>query len=180
VIEPRMAEHAPGDEWKDETYDDDRTQRRDPVRPVLVAVDFSAVARHALAWALDHAAHVAAEVHTIHVIERRLRAGDLSSDPAAIKAELTQVHAEAAAELAKLVEPDARAKIPQLHEHVAFGSPAEEIVGLANDLDAALIVIGSHGRGAIERVLLGSTAERVVRAARCPVLVVKTDAPARA
>jgi nucleotide-binding universal stress UspA family protein len=170
-----MAQHAPGDEWKDETFDDDRSQRRDPVRPILVAVDFSAVARHALAWALDHAQHLGAEVHTIHVIERRFHAGDLSAEPTAIKAELSQIHAEAAAELAKLVDADARAKVPHLHEHVAFGSPADEIVGIAHDLDAGMIVIGSHGRGAIERVLLGSTAERVVRAARCPVLVVKTE-----
>jgi nucleotide-binding universal stress UspA family protein len=168
-----MAEHGPGDEWKDETFDDTHTARRDRVKPVLVALDFSAVSRHALAWAIEHAHRTAAELHTVHVVERRFHRGDLSADPSALGAELARVHAEAAAELAREVDADQRVKLAPLHEHVALGAPADEIVAVAAEIDAALIVVGSHGRGAIERVLLGSTAERVVRAARCPVVVVK-------
>ena len=53
------------------------------------------------------------------------------------------------------------------------GYPLEEIVLMANHYDVDLIVIGSHGRSRMTRLLLGSTAERVVEHARCPVLVVK-------
>jgi nucleotide-binding universal stress UspA family protein len=53
------------------------------------------------------------------------------------------------------------------------GVPYQEIVALATDERADLIVIGTHGRGGINRVLLGSVADRVVRLAPCPVLTVR-------
>jgi nucleotide-binding universal stress UspA family protein len=53
------------------------------------------------------------------------------------------------------------------------GAPYQEIVALATDERADLIVIGTHGRGGINRVLLGSVADRVVRLAPCPVLTVR-------
>jgi nucleotide-binding universal stress UspA family protein len=60
------------------------------------------------------------------------------------------------------------------------GVPYQEIVGLARDERADLIVIGTHGRGGMNRVLLGSVADRVVRLAPCPVLTVRRPpAPAR-
>ena len=60
------------------------------------------------------------------------------------------------------------------------GVPHQEIVGLARDERADLIVIGTHGRGGMDRVLLGSVADRVVRLAPCPVLTVRQPpAPAR-
>jgi nucleotide-binding universal stress UspA family protein len=53
------------------------------------------------------------------------------------------------------------------------GGPAAEIVGLAIDERADLVVIGTHGRGGFGRALLGSVADRVVRIAPCPVLTVR-------
>jgi universal stress protein A len=164
-----MAEH---DEWKDDTV------RREPVRPMLVALDFSAVSRAALAWALDYVATHACEIHTLHVVDRRLHRGDLSADPSALKNELAEVHAEAAAELKRAVDEDVRRAI-LLHEHLAVGSAADEILALADKLGAGMIVVGSHGKGPIERMLLGSTAERVARAAKCTVIVVRAPSTGR-
>jgi nucleotide-binding universal stress UspA family protein len=158
------------DEWKDDTV------RRDPARPVLVAVDFSAVSRHALAWAIEHAQRYMCALHTIHVVDRRLHRGDLAADPSALKNSLAQVHAEAAAELKRAVDDDQRKQV-LLHEHVAIGSAGDEIVAVAGDIGAGLIVVGSHGKGPLERLLLGSTAERVVRNARCTVVVVREPQP---
>jgi len=56
---------------------------------------------------------------------------------------------------------------------VAHGEPAAEIVRVARERGAGLIVISSHGRTGLGRILFGSTAESVVRHAHCPVLVVK-------
>lgn len=165
-----MAEH---DEWKDDTV------RREPIRPILVALDFSAVSRQALAWALDYAMKSACEVHTVHVVDRRLHRGDLAADPAALRNELAQIHAEAAAELKRQVDDEQRKQV-LLHEHIAIGGPADEILAVAADLGAGMIVVGSHGKGAVERLLVGSTAEKVVRGARCTVVVVRAGAPARA
>ena len=57
--------------------------------------------------------------------------------------------------------------------HARIGSPAEQILALASEVSADSIVIGSHGRQGMQRLLLGSVSERVVREARCPVIVVR-------
>ena len=62
---------------------------------------------------------------------------------------------------------------PAVHEQVRSGSPANEIVKAATDLDAGLVVVASGSRGLSETVLLGSTAQRVQHSAPCPVLVVR-------
>lgn len=75
------------------------------------------------------------------------------------------------AQLKGITLKDANMKIR--HELVR-GDPATEIVRLANDNKADLIVMGSHGRSGLSRLLLGSVAEKVLRTAPCPVLTVKT------
>jgi nucleotide-binding universal stress UspA family protein len=57
--------------------------------------------------------------------------------------------------------------------HLAMGEPAREIVHLADDLGAGLIVVGSRGRGGMRRALMGSVSDAVVRHAHCPVMVVR-------
>ncbi len=64
--------------------------------------------------------------------------------------------------------------LDSIYAHVRIGNADEHIVQLANDLGATMIIIGSHGRRGLRRLLVGSIAERVVRLALCPVLVVKT------
>ena len=61
----------------------------------------------------------------------------------------------------------------KVEPYLRVGYPFDEIVQMANHFDVDLIIIGSHGRSGISRLLVGSTAERVVAHARCPVLVVK-------
>jgi nucleotide-binding universal stress UspA family protein len=59
--------------------------------------------------------------------------------------------------------------------HLRMGDVAEEIVNLAKDLEADLIVMGSRGRGGVRRVIEGSISDLVVRRAHCPVMVVRVD-----
>jgi nucleotide-binding universal stress UspA family protein len=66
-------------------------------------------------------------------------------------------------------------KYPGMQFSALFGDPGTEIARLARDRKAGLIVISSHGRSGIPRMLLGSVAERVVRLASCPVLVLRSD-----
>ena len=85
-----------------------------------------------------------------------------------------------------MAERDAKALLARIAGHlgsrrpapefVPVGDAAAEIVKTATDWPADLIVIGSHGRGRIERALLGSVADAVLRDARCPVLVVRRGA----
>ena len=67
------------------------------------------------------------------------------------------------------------ANIGDVKVDVLVGSPADEIVGLANEIETDLIVIPSHGYTGIKKMLLGSVAQGVVRHAKCPVLVLKDD-----
>ncbi len=62
---------------------------------------------------------------------------------------------------------------PKVHERLHSGSPANEIVKAAKELDAGLVVVASGSRGLSDTVLLGSTAQRVQHSAPCPVLVVR-------
>jgi nucleotide-binding universal stress UspA family protein len=67
-------------------------------------------------------------------------------------------------------------KVPITHR-LELGDPASEILRVAEEIKCDLIVLGSHGRGAIARLLMGNVAEHVVRRATCPVLVVKSPIP---
>ena len=166
------------DDWRDVTQADSERDGTDPGAAaatgpvVVVAIDFSAPARAALAWALDYAQHVPCTLHTVHVVERRFHLSDLKADPAALRAELGDAERLAAAELRTLGD-DARARIGTVHEHIVFGRPADELVRSARDLGASLLVIGSHGRDAVGSLLVDSVAERIVRNEDCPVVVVK-------
>jgi nucleotide-binding universal stress UspA family protein len=78
-------------------------------------------------------------------------------------------------QLAKTAPPDPAISVSR---RFIVGSPAEEIVRCANDLKADMIVMGTHGRTGVVRILLGSVAEAILRHATCPVLTVKSPAPA--
>jgi nucleotide-binding universal stress UspA family protein len=68
---------------------------------------------------------------------------------------------------------------PKVHQKVRSGSPANEIIKAAQQLGAGLVVVASGGRGVSDRVLVGSTAQRVQHYAPCPVLVVRPTPRAR-
>jgi nucleotide-binding universal stress UspA family protein len=151
----------------------DVVEEGSPPRVVLVAVDFSVLSRKALAWALDYARCVPCHLHTVHVVERRWKLSDLRADLDTLRAELVDVHDAAVAELTPLVGDEERGRVGSLHEHVSLGEPAAEIVALAGELGADLIVVGHHGGDALSRLLTGSVAAKVVREAACPVVVFK-------
>ena len=162
------------DEFKDDpTHGDATNPGLARGRVVLVAVDFSATSRHALAWAFDYALHTDATIHTLHVVDRRWSLADLSADPASVQRDVAATEAAAGAELRALTD-EARARLGALHEHVVVGKPATEILRLARELAVDLIVVGSHGVDPVAQLLVGSVAERVVRGATCPVTVVRS------
>ena len=66
-------------------------------------------------------------------------------------------------------------EMPELRFEIRFGNPGREICKYAKEIDCGLIVMPSHGRSGVVRFLLGSVAERVVRCASCPVLIVRNE-----
>ncbi len=137
---------------------------------ILVPLDFSETAHKALAYAVALAADMKAKIILMHVIEPVY----VSADPG-----LTCLPQQTAPEEkadGKQMREIAAKYIPEgLFDKavVRVGAPYHEITTAAKRLKAGLIVIGTHGRTGLSHVLMGSTAERVVRHASCPVLTVR-------
>ena len=138
-------------------------------RKILVAVDESAFAARAADVGFELARSLGAEVAFIHVIDPSLVSAPESGIPAG---EIIALAEQDGRRLLAAFSRRASAQPPPL-EFIHVGKPATEIVKAAKDWPADLIVIGSHGRGGVERLLLGSVAEAVMRHAACPVLVVR-------
>lgn len=131
---------------------------------VVVAYDFSPSSEQALARAVEVAAR--APQHVLHIVAalEPHRGGYEAAD--AIQKSITE-------NVAKAFAGRETASEVQFFVHARIGKPANEILDLASEVGADLIFIGSHGKTGVERLLLGSVSERVVREAKCPVLVAR-------
>jgi nucleotide-binding universal stress UspA family protein len=136
---------------------------------ILVPTDFSEASQPALRYAAAFAKPCGAEVTLIHVVEPPLYP---EFGYAHVPAQEAKAKRDANEKLDVSRRELAQAGI-QAGSVVRSGSAFREIAGQAAEGGADLIVVGTHGRGAIAHALLGSTAERVVRHASCPVLVVR-------
>ncbi|MEE8059783.1 MAG: universal stress protein [Pseudomonadales bacterium] len=135
---------------------------------VLLAIDLSDEAEHVASKALSLAKSNNATLHIIHVIEPLSFAygGDIPMDFSGIQDEI-QKQAQI-----QLADFSTRHGIPEAQQHIAIGRPEKEIHSMAEELDADLIVVGSHGRHGLA-LLLGSTANGVLHRATCDVLAVR-------
>ena len=140
-------------------------------KKVLFPSDFSTKGREALEFATRLARDSGAMLLIAHVEELPVVYGDGAfyygvpePDQGAVEAMLHEI---------KPLDPS----VPYEHRLVK-GPPADAIVDLAKDEEVELIVMSSHGRTGLGRLLLGSVAEVVMRRAECPVLIVKPHAPA--
>ena len=139
------------------------------IRNILVPVDFSDNSSQAMKYAGGLARHFDARLTLVHVIEPAPFISDLRNVPTALSDE--EVEARAHHELELLIEEHAESSI-EMKEVVRQGKAYDQIAKAAKQLKADLIVISTHGYTGLKHTLLGSTAERVVRHAACPVLVV--------
>jgi len=140
---------------------------------VLLATDFSETAR----IALDHAAMLASDhgatLHLLHVVEEfsYWESFDLKHFPS--DAVLGEIEENTRIALQDLVEEEGVGEEVATESLVRRGKPFVEIVRVARDVDADVIVVGSHGQSGLAETLFGSTAEKVVRKASCCVFVVR-------
>ena len=144
------------------------------VRRILLPTDFSGCANYALPYAAAIARAVDATVICVNVVEPIVPAvgytGMAEAMPIAEMSE--QMEDSAERELPDVMRCDELRGL-KVEEVIGHGDAAAEIVRLADEQEVDLIVISSHGRTGLGRIIFGSTAEAVVRHARCPVLVVK-------
>lgn len=141
-------------------------------RTILVATDFSESSQEAFDVALGIARDTGADIHALYVVPDPLNLPWVVEGAGMDFIELRRTWmADARRELTQLLT--ARAVDPaKVKATVALGTPAVEIVRHAAHWKADLIVVGSHGRGTMGRLLLGSVAQKVLHEAGCPVMVV--------
>jgi nucleotide-binding universal stress UspA family protein len=153
----------------------DRTPHEPPeLRRVLCATDLSPASREALRSAVSLARLSGARLTVLNVVDwpqQEVPGPDFFDVPAYRR----HLEADAARQLGEEVSGEA-AQCRGVREVVAAGTPWREVLRVAADDDAELIVIGVHGRNALDRLLFGSTAQHVVRQASCPVLTVRPRA----
>jgi nucleotide-binding universal stress UspA family protein len=138
-------------------------------RKVLIAIDSEPVAAHAADVGVELAGSLGAQVALIHAIDATPAVGaDTGISPGELAAEAEQEGKRLLAGFRQRLSLE-----PSALEFVATGGAADEIVKAAKEWSADLIVIGSHGRGGVQRALLGSVADGVMRHAPCPVLVIR-------
>lgn len=139
---------------------------------VLVPTDFSAPSATALAYAMALARRFGAALHVLHTVEEPLAQGWNGFGLPVLPELRSEVLAEAQRQL--------EAAVPRLERDrqatelvTCVGDPCREILRFAKERAVDLIVMGTHGRGGMAHLLLGSVAEKVVREAPCPVLTVR-------
>jgi universal stress protein A len=145
-------------------------------RLFLVPIDFSEHSKKTIEYATQLAILTGASLRLLHVFQ-------IPDYPAAfyhglyLEHEAVKIHVETAKREAtaqlSLIADQMHAKGLEAEAILRPGNPYEEIVNVAKEVGVDLIVIGSHGFAGLGRLLLGSTADRVLQYAPCPVLVVK-------
>lgn len=143
------------------------------VKSILMPTDFSDTSEEAVEYARLLADKFGATLHLLHVVQ------DPYTQPWGAEAYgvslpnlLQEMEQNARARLETVLSEAERTKF-NVQMEVKVGSPFVEIIRYATDKEIDLIVMGTHGRGAVAHMFLGSVAEKVVRKAACPVLTVR-------
>ncbi|MCP3979522.1 MAG: universal stress protein [bacterium] len=142
------------------------------LRTILLTTDFSETSRKAVPAAKMLAKQFGAKVLLGYVEEDRLPPMVVEYMSVGIEDLLERQQMRAAQRLQEFAKENFEADI-EIEQRAVMGTPHVEIVRLAREADVDMIVMATHGRGFISHAVMGSTTERVMRHAPCPVLVVQ-------
>jgi len=142
------------------------------IKSILFPTDFSEGSSQALKYAVDMAKRYGAKLHVIHVIYDIVKASGWYVPHVSMDQMYKDISEGAKKELERFGLEELGG-IKDIERSVVTGVPHEEIVNFANKKKIDLIIIATHGRKGIDRLLFGSTAAQVVRFAPCPVLTVR-------
>ncbi|HUU69651.1 MAG TPA: universal stress protein [Planctomycetota bacterium] len=142
------------------------------LKKILVPTDFSDYSMHALQYGLSFCREFTAELILLHVIEDPFYPSNGATFGFNIEEFFRQMEEESSKRMLEMVPPEIEKEMPV--ERIAIrGTPFLEIIRLAKERAADMIVLSTHGRSGLAHVLMGSVTEKVVRKAPCPVLVVR-------
>lgn len=142
------------------------------INKILVPIDFSDYSKSALRYAVNFSKLFNAEIILIYVVEPVIYPPDFSMGQIAIPAVTTEFDERARDELNKLAKNEIPSAV-KVSTLIKSGKPFIEIIDAAAEEDVDLIIIATHGHSGVEQILFGSTAEKVVRKAPCPVLTLR-------
>ncbi|GAB2985008.1 universal stress protein [Mucilaginibacter puniceus] len=148
------------------------------IKKILIGIDNSSFAEHAAKYAFDMARTFKAKVGLVHIVEPNFMPPSAGMDPlsgslpnAIGEAEIMNVQNDMSENLLEKIEKKFGKDLQVTHFN-EFGDTADGIIDCSKDFGADLIVVGTHSRSGIDRLLMGSVAEHVVRHSEIPVLVV--------
>ncbi|MGD1046190.1 MAG: universal stress protein [Bacteroidota bacterium] len=142
------------------------------IRRILVPIDFSEHSKNALKYAIPFAEKFKASIDLIYVVEPTIYPADFSFGQIGFPNVEEELRTRGSNELEHLVKKEIADKVVS-RKIVRTGKPFYEINQYALEENMSLIIIATHGHTGMEHILFGSTAEKVVRKAPCPVLVVR-------
>ncbi len=143
------------------------------LKHVLVATDFSDASDAALEYGRQFARMFGATLHVIHVVENVMARFAADAYPVLLPDLQREVEEAGEKRLLSQLTPEDSVQLHAVPVVRTSTSPAATIVDYAREADVDLVIMGTHGRGAVAKLLMGSVAERVVRTATCPVLTVR-------
>ncbi len=141
------------------------------IAKILCAVDFSQHSDQVAAYAATLAKAFGAEIIAVYAAPDLAQYDNLHVSPTTLEGTLDEIFSGAEKNMEHFV-PAAFNGV-NVQGVVVTGDPAEEILEMAHSSDADMIIMGTHGRKGIERILFGSVAEQVVKSATIPVLTIR-------
>lgn len=142
-----------------------------PTGPVVVGTDGSEASVNALLRAVQEAEWRDVDLHVVHVLNVTPAVLHLSGDQTMTTRELAESDRSEIWKLAQPVIDGAGVEVVRIERD---GEPGKALLAYAEEVGASVVVVGPRGRGRVEKMFLGSTAEEVVKSATCDVLVVKS------
>jgi universal stress protein A len=142
------------------------------IQSILVPIDFSIHSKNALKYAIPMAEQFKAKLHLVYVVEPTIYPADLGFGQVVLPGVEDELREKGAEELQSLIDKEIGGRVAATSS-VRTGNPHHEILNEAEERGVDLIVVATHGHSGVEHMLFGSTADRIVRHAHCPVLTVR-------
>jgi nucleotide-binding universal stress UspA family protein len=143
------------------------------LKTIVVGTDFSVCAARALSFAVSLASSQGAKIHVVHVLVEPVQAFDVAGALPYLDVSTQKEWEEATKKRLTAAVASAERRGVAASSEFLWGRPSDAIIDAAKKAKASLVVLGTHGRNALEKLLIGSTAERVVRLCPVPVLTVR-------
>ncbi len=144
------------------------------IKKILFPTDFLEGSSDALPYAIDLAKRYGAKLYIVHVIQDVTQATGWYVPHVSVDELYKDMEESARKELDRIFAEELRG-FKDYENLIIRGTPAHEILDFCEKNDINLIVMGTHGRKGLDRLIFGSTAEKVVKNARCPVLTVRVS-----